>query len=58
MDLAKRFKPEIVLLDYAMPTMNGLEVKRRAEEGDLGIPVSFNLPDVQSESDHYDHDED
>ena len=28
MEFAKRFKPDIVLLDYAMPTMNGLEAAR------------------------------
>jgi DNA-binding NarL/FixJ family response regulator len=27
-ELAKRLKPDIVLLDYAMPTMNGLEAAR------------------------------
>ena len=28
MELAKRLKPDIVLLDYAMPNMNGLEAAR------------------------------
>jgi DNA-binding NarL/FixJ family response regulator len=27
-ELAKQLKPDIVLLDYAMPTMNGLEAAR------------------------------
>ena len=27
-ELAKRLQPDIVLLDYAMPTMNGLEAAR------------------------------
>jgi two-component system nitrate/nitrite response regulator NarL len=27
-ELARRLKPDIVLLDYAMPTMNGLEAAR------------------------------
>ena len=32
MELARQLKPDIVLLDYAMPNMNGLEAARLTSE--------------------------
>ncbi len=37
LELAKRLKPDVVLLDYAMPNMNGLEAARLIS---LSVPES------------------
>lgn len=42
-ELVKRFHPDILLLDLALPGLSGLEITRRVRRG-LRIPTSLSYP--------------
>lgn len=47
----RRFKPQLTLMDFAMPEMNGLEAARELTERDPGTPILMitSDPSVQLE---------